>query len=220
MNSRSILRFALSLLILFAAGMAAYGGGWAVITLNEFPEHALSGQPLKLTFTVRQHGQTLLSGLQPSVRATAAGGLVAKAAAVAGREPGQYTAALTFPRAGDWTITITSGFVTSDLTLPALKVIAPGVAPPVPFSPVTQGLRLFTSKGCVGCHAHLEVQPERSAVAAKLDLTGKRFPSDYLRKFLADPNVKSAEMPNLRLKQEEIELQAAFINKDHKKQVR
>jgi mono/diheme cytochrome c family protein len=219
MNSRSFIQFALSLMTLFALVITAYAGGWAVITVNEFPDHAVAGQPLNLTFTVRQHGMTLLTGLEPSVRATAAGGLVAKAAATARREPGMYSAALTLPKAGDWTITITSGFTVSELTLPTLKVIAPGAAAPAAFSSMTRGLRLFTTKGCVGCHTHLEVRAERSSSQTGGDLTGKRFASDYLRKFLADPRIKPADMPNLNLKPEEIDALAGFINKDFKKRV-
>jgi len=74
------------------------------------------------------------------------------------------------------------------------------------------GLRLFTAKGCVGCHRHLEVNPEHKT-DTKFDLTGRRFQQDYLKKFLADPSIKPAEMPNLNLKQDEIEALAAFINK-------
>jgi mono/diheme cytochrome c family protein len=219
MNSKSILRFVLSLSALLAIVTAANAGGWAVITLNDFPDHAFSGTPLNLTFTVRQHGMTPLPGLQPSVSATASGGRNAKARAVAGRTPGEYSAALTLPDPGDWTITITSGFTLSALTLPSLKVVAPGTAAPAAFSPMTRGLRLFTAKGCVGCHTHLEARPERSAVAARVDLTGKRFAPEYLRKFLADPSIKSTDMPNMNLKPDEIELLAAFINKDSKKKL-
>ena len=219
MNSRSVIQFALSLMTLFAIVIAAYAGGWAVITVNEFPDHGVAGQPLNLTFTIRQHGMTLLSGLEPSVRATAPGGLVAKAAAVARREPGVYSAALTLPKPGDWTITIASGFGVSELTLPTLKVIAPGAATPAAFSPMTKGLRLFTTKGCVGCHTHIEVKPERYGADVGGDLTGKRFAPDYLRKFLADPRIKPVDMPNLNLKPEEIEALAGFINKDFKKRV-
>ena len=80
-------------------------------------------------------------------------------------------------------------------------------------------MRLFAAKGCVGCHRHLEVNPERQT-DPKFDLTGRRFPNDYLKKFLADPSIKPAEMPNLKLKGDEIEALAAFINKAAIKQDR
>jgi hypothetical protein len=117
-----------------------------------------------------------------------------------------------------WTITITSGFNASAVTLPALKVIAPGTIAPLPFSPATRGVRLFAAKGCVSCHRHLEVNPEFKT-DAKFDLTTKRFPPDYLKRFLADPSIKPAEMPNLNLMESEIEALAAFINKGLQKQV-
>ena len=213
---KTYVRFVLPLVAFFAVLTAAYAGGWAIITLNDLPDYAVAGKPLTLIFTVRQHGQTLLSGLQPSIRATGSGGLMAKASAVPGTTPGEYTGALTFPQPGEWTITITSGFNSTATTLPVLKVIGSGTPLPVPFSPATRGVRLFMAKGCIGCHRHVEVNPEHTT-DAKFDLTGKRFPPDYLKKFLADPSVKPAEMPNLKLKAEEIEALAAFINKSSAK---
>jgi mono/diheme cytochrome c family protein len=215
--TRKCLRFLLPLLVMCAIVTALYAGGWAVITLNDLPDYSIAGRPLTLTFTVRQHGVTLLSNLQPSVKATAPAGLSAKAIAVPGVNPGEYQAALTLPQAGEWTITIDSGFNSSAVTLPPLKVIEAGSPTPTAFSPMTRGLRLFAAKGCVGCHRHVEVNPERTT-DAKFDLTSRRFPPDYLAKFLADPSIKTAEMPNLHLKPAEIDALAAFINKFAKKQ--
>jgi mono/diheme cytochrome c family protein len=182
------------------------------ITLNDFPEYAVAGTPLKLTFTARNQGQAGLPGLRPTIRAMSNGGLFAKSNAIPGKDRGEYTATLTLPREGEWTIMIASGVNGGTLTLPPMKVIAPRTAAPPPFSPNTRGLRLFATKGCVACHRHIEVNPGQ-VVDAKLDLSGKRFPQDYLRKFLADPSVKPADMPNLKLKNDEIEALAAFINK-------
>jgi mono/diheme cytochrome c family protein len=167
---------------------------------------------VNLAFTIRQHGQTPLVGLQPGVRATTANGRVTTAVVRPGASSGEYTAALNLPEPGEWTIVIDSGFNASATTLPNLKVIGPGTPAPTSFSPATRGLRLFTAKGCVGCHRHLEVNPEHKT-DTKFDLTGRRFQQDYLKKFLADPSIKPAEMPNLNLKQDEIEALAAFINK-------
>jgi mono/diheme cytochrome c family protein len=213
---RRCLQLVLPLVALSTIATVLYAGGWAVITLGEFPEYAVAGTPLRLTFAVRQHGQTLLSGLQPSVRATAPGGLSAKASAVPGSSVGEYKAVLTLPQAAEWTITIDSGFNANAVTLPALKVTAAGSPEPAPFSPITRGLRLFAAKGCIGCHRHVEVNPERTT-DARFDLTTRRFPPDYLAKFLADPSIKPAEMPNLHLKTDEIDALAAFINKYAKK---
>ncbi len=217
MNGRNVVRFMLPLLALFVV-TAVYAGGWAIITLNEFPDYAVAGKPLNLSFTVRQHGVTLLSGLHPSLRATGGGGVRINATATASRTPGEYTAALTLPEAGEWTITVTSGFMDSAITLPTLKVIASGAPVPTAFSSATRGVRLFTAKGCVGCHRHIEVNPERAA-DPKFDLTARRFPPDYLKKFLADPSIKTADMPNLKLKDDEIDALAAFIDKGLMKRV-
>ena len=206
------------LVLLIGLISAAFPGDWAIVTLNDFPEYAHAGTPLKLTFTVRKHGQTPVPGLRPSVRATTAGGQTAKSDAAPGRGRGEYTTTIALPQPGQWTITIASGFNDTTLSLPSLKVIPPGDAAPDRFSPVTRGLRLFASKGCVGCHRHIEVNPGK-AVDAKLDLTGKRFPQDSLKKFLADPGIKPLDMPNLNLKNDEIDALAAFINKSASKTI-
>ena len=213
------IQLVLSSLALFALATRLFAGGWAIITLNDFPDYVVAGKPMSLTFTVRQHGRTLLGGLRPAIRATTAGGLKATAKAIPAATRGEYNAMLTLPQQGDWTITITSGFNDNSINLPALKVIAPGSLEPSAFSPATRGVRLFTAKGCVGCHRHVEVNPQRGTELGP-DLTGKRFPQDYLKQFLADPGIKPAEMPNLNLKPDEIEALAAFINKSFTKQAR
>ena len=219
MNRRYSVRFLVIALALSAFVGAAVAGGWAVITLKDFPDYAVAGKSLDLTFSVRQHGQTLLAGLQPTVRAVTANGGVAKARVAATANRGEYSAALVLPEPGEWTVTITSGFNDSAVTLPALKVFAAGSPSPEPFSVATRGVRLFTAKGCVGCHRHLEVDPGFKT-DARFDLTGKRFPADYLKKFLADPSIKPADMPNLQLKDGEIEALAAFIDKSAMKKTR
>jgi mono/diheme cytochrome c family protein len=175
-----------------------------IVTFTDFPEYVVAGTPFKLTFTVGDHGRTLFGGLQPSVRASAPGGLTAKSNAVAAKSTGEYAATLTLPQPGNWTLTIASGFNGTEVPLPPLKVIAPGAPTPAAFSPSVRGVRLFTTKGCVACHRHIEVNPARAA-DTKLDLTGKRYPQDYLKKFLAGHGAK--------LKGDEVEALAAFINK-------
>ena len=216
--NRKWVRFVLPFVAIFALVTAAYAGGWAIITVNHVPDTAVAGQPLTLTFSVRQHGKTLLSELHPTIQATASGRAMTKVAASRTTAPGEYSARLTLPEPGEWTITIVSGFNSSATTLPVMKVLGAESPPPPPFSPATRGVRLFTSKGCIGCHRHVEVNPERKA-DPKFDLTGKRLPADYLKKFLADPSIKPAEMPNLNLNSDEIEALAAFINKSAVKSI-
>ena len=52
-----------------AARTSHYLGGWAVVTVDDLPDYVVAGQPVRLSFVVRQHGMTPLDGLRPSVEA-------------------------------------------------------------------------------------------------------------------------------------------------------
>src|SRR5438094_9355298 len=137
--------------LFLASVIAAAIGGWAVITVEQLPDYVTAGRPVTLSFTVRQHGVTRLSDLKPSIEARS-GDLTTTATASPGRETGQYASTLSLPRAGEWTITIHSGFLDRQVTLLPLSGIAPGAAtPPSPSQP-QRGRRLFVAKGCVTCH--------------------------------------------------------------------
>jgi len=104
-------------------------GGWASITVDKLPDQVVAGRGLEVVFVVKQHGKTPLSGLKPTLEAKGAAPL-AKVTAVAGTEKGQYKATLNFAQAGEYFITIHSGFGDSRLTLPAITVVtAAGDAP-------------------------------------------------------------------------------------------
>ena len=224
MKTPSALRLLLGLVTLLALITVAYAGGGDLVTLKDFPDFAVAGKPLNLTFKVWVPSLDPLTNLQPVVRAKGLNGRVVKARAEAGAAE-EYTAVLNFPEPGDWVITIDTEYEGAS-TLPPLKVIAPGTPAPTPYSAATRGLRLFTIKGCNGCHLHEGVNDGRIYGP---DLTGKRFAPEYLRKFLADPSITPAPevvcsrdryycgspyaMPNLNLKDAEIEALVAFINK-------
>ena len=114
----------LTFAIVLAVTLRLGAGGWAVVTLDTLPESVVASTPLRLSFTVRQHGQTLMDGLQPKVVAVAGKDQVASTAQPAG-QTGRYVATLTFPRPADWVITVDSGFgANSRLTLLPLPVVA------------------------------------------------------------------------------------------------
>jgi mono/diheme cytochrome c family protein len=201
-----------------ALAVSAYAfGGWATITVDDFPEAVVAAQPTTLSFVVRQHGVTLLGRLSPTVSAT--DGKAEVAGKVAARETGHYSAKLTLPRAGDWSITVNSGFGNSRLKLPPVRALTAGSPAPAPRTPFDRGQRLFVAKGCVTCHVHgtvaavgyasLEVGPE---------LTPKRYEADYLRRYLIDPSIARTpgrpQMPALGLAPAEISALVAFINAD------
>ncbi len=190
-------------------------GGWAVITVEDLPDQFAVGQPVTLDFTVRQHGHTLLSNLNPRITAEAGQDRVS-GSVQPGASDGRYRASLTLPHAGAWTITVYSGFGNNNVTLMPVPAVSPGrVAPEI--AAAERGRRLFVAKGCITCHVHPEV-PSSGVVNLGPDLTGRRFTADYLQRFLADPNIATTrgaggfEMPNLNLAPREIAALAAFIN--------
>ena len=194
-------------------------GGWATVTVEEVPDYIEAGKSLPLAFMVRQHGVTPLKGVHPMIEARS-GGNAARAAAEPGKEAGQYVAALTLREAGDWTITINSGFGNSKLTLLPIRVIPVGSPAPAALAADERGRRLFVSKGCVGCHMRNDVDVGEGATIGPV-LTGKRYEAAWLRKFLADPAANATHtgtfrMPNLELKQADIGFLVAFVNAERR----
>jgi cytochrome c553 len=213
--TRSSLRYVLPGAAALAA-LAAHVGGWATITLEDLPEHAVAGQPVTLTYTVRQHGVELMSGLDGRVEARS-GRLTARAPAAPGDSRGRYVAGVTFPQPGSWTVTIHSGFGRSSVTLLPLRVIAAGAPAPLAVPAAERGRQLFVAKGCQSCHLHGDVAGSGTAPVGP-ELTGRRFAAEYLQRFLADPSIRRPArgtgkgMPDLDLDDREIAALAAFIN--------
>ncbi|MBL8103614.1 MAG: hypothetical protein JNM02_13855, partial [Anaerolineales bacterium] len=48
--------FGSAFLLALAFTIPAFAGGWAVITLDEFPSEVHASQPLEIGFMIRQHG--------------------------------------------------------------------------------------------------------------------------------------------------------------------
>ncbi len=189
-------------------------GGWAAITVEDLPDYGVVRQPLNLTFSVRQHGVTKLSNLEPRVEARGSGATTA-AVAEPGKDAGQYTARLVLPQAGEWTITIHSGFGASRVTLLPIQVTEPSAQAPAALAAAERGRRLFVAKGCLTCHLHRDVSGS-GVVAVGPELTERRLAPEYLQRFLADPAMLGSanRMPNLNLKQPEIAALIAFLNPD------
>jgi hypothetical protein len=198
------------ILLTLAAGVLE-AGGWVVITVTDIPDAVPVGQPVTLTYAVRQHGSRLLGGLTGRVEARN-GPTVIRLAALPAPEPGHYTATLTLPSAGDWTVDIASGFGgqydAARITLQALDHDRPA---PV-LSETERGRRLFAAKGCITCHVHENV--DGRSTAAGPALTARKYETEYLTRFLAHPSGARAEgeMPDLKLDAEEIGRLVAFIN--------
>jgi cytochrome c2 len=187
--------------------LMGHSGGWAVITVDDLPDVAEAGKPLALSYMVRQHGMTPLDRLSGEIEAISGKLIVRGSVGPSPRSSnGRYAASITLPSAGEWSITIRSGFGRSDLTLLPLTVVPAGASLARPVRDVDRGRQLFVAKGCETCHVQIEVGP-------KLD--GKRFDSTYIAGFLANPTPPQPgkpAMPNLGLQQREIASLVAYLN--------
>jgi hypothetical protein len=207
--------FALSAALLATAAAFTFGG-WAVITIDELPDYATVGKPLNLTYVARQHGVEKLDKLTGDIEARS--GKTVVRATVRENPRAHYTASITLPHSGAWTITVNSGFGPSNAKLIPLQAVDAGAAPPE-VAQAERGRRLFVAKGCVTCHVHSAVSTDGMIqVKAGPDLTEKRYAADYLKMYLADPSIRppstpnGARMPNLGLKPAEVAAIAAFVN--------
>jgi len=203
-------------LVLLIVATTAFAGGWAVITVQSLPEYLVVGKPTTVTFLIRQHGRTL-ADMNARLSAASSDGLSAKCVVTRTGNPGEYKAVLSVPQPGDWTIRIDADLGQS--VWRPIKAVRAEDAVPAPVPEVVRGEHLFVAKGCITCHVNREVVG-RNLVSAGPELTGKKYPSDFLKKFLADPAAamgKTAEnfdMPNLSLAKNEIDAIAAFINRE------
>ena len=216
---RKLLPLTLAIVLVMTLRLGA--GGWAVVTLDTLPESAVASTPLRLSFTVRQHGHTLMDGLQPRVVAVADKEQVAVVAQPAGHTGG-YVATLTFPRPAAWVITIDSGFgMNSRLTLLPLPVVASTAAVSHAATAQTgagRGLRLFVAKGCVTCHQN-SVGSGNTSLGFAPALVARKYEDGHLASILSRPEAvlpRSQQpvgaMPNLGLQPDEVTALVAFIN--------
>ena len=113
--------------LFFLTTAALDAGGWAVITVVT-TDTVVAGEPVTVTYAARQHGQTLLNGLQGQIEVRL-GETVIHVTATALSENGHYAAALTLPRGGTWTLDIESGFHGS-AGRAAIRAIEPGSSVP------------------------------------------------------------------------------------------
>ena len=181
-------------------------GGWAVVTVENPPERLVVGAPYTLEYSVRQHGKELLNGLQGRVEARAGSKVLRADARATGS--GKYSASITVPSAGSWTITVHSGFGPSKTTLRPIAAAAAG-APVIAMSEQERGEHLFTAKGCVTCHVEMKVIPT--------DVRTNKYDEKFVKQLLANPGAMpkrhsaDVEMPNLNLKPAEITALVAYL---------
>jgi hypothetical protein len=195
-----------ALLVSAVVPSSLLAGGWAVVTVENPPERLVVGVPYTLEYTVRQHGSHLLEDLNGRIEARSGSQVIR-----ANSKPmsaGKYSAAITVPNAGSWTITVESGFGNARTTMRPIMAAAAG-APVVAMSDVERGERLFSAKGCATCHVEMKVIPT--------DVRANKYDEKFVKQLLADPAAMpkrhntGLEMPNLHLKANEISALAAYL---------
>lgn len=214
--TRRTLSLALTFVAAIVAGAYAFGG-WAVITLDDLPDQFMVGKPTTLSFVVRQHGIEPMHNVTPTVEARRGSfipGETIRANALPGRKAGQYVASLVIPKAGDWRVTINSGWGSSNVTLLPMPA-TDGAATVAEITDAERGKRLFLAKGCATCHVNKNVEGGMQMQVGP-ELTGKEYDPAFLALWLANPKIKPPtkpgnEMPNLGLSQREIASLTAFI---------
>ncbi|MFL5619594.1 MAG: c-type cytochrome [Gemmatimonadaceae bacterium] len=222
--------------VLLLATTAAYSafGGWAVVKVSNIPDAWVVGKPLQLSWQTRQHGVTPLDSLHPTLEARS-GSRVVKGSAQLHVEDGWkgYRGSIVFPTAGDWQVTISSGFANARAVLVPWRVVDSvrtirgtveehlatlGIAK---LSEVERGRRLFAAQGCVSCHVHRAVEITGQMSTVGPELTDRRLPAEYLARFLANPSIKPPtagrmQMPNLELRETEIRPLVAFLTAEQR----
>ena len=75
---------------------------------------------------------------------------------------------------------------------------------------VSQGKRLFTEQGCYGCHT---MGKTGTPIANDLSQVGSKYPEDYLRQWLREPQQQKprAHMPKIQMTEAEARALAAYL---------
>lgn len=94
---------------LLATSGSARAGGWATLTVSELPAVVVAERPFTIEFTLRQHGQTAVTGFEATILAThTASGEQLSFASEANPLAENYTVTLTLPQSGEWQWEISS----------------------------------------------------------------------------------------------------------------
>ena len=126
-----------AVLALLVAASTTLAGGWAQVSAKNVPVDPPSGEETTISLTMLQHGVTPVSWPKLTVIATdkVSGAVVAAQAAATGPE-GSYVVKITFPSAGQWTLSYSSPDLIMEGT--AVVSVAASVAAPANTTPATQ----------------------------------------------------------------------------------
>jgi mono/diheme cytochrome c family protein len=138
------------LFLVLSLMIPAFGGGWAVVTLDHLPEQVIADKPVSIDFMLRGHGVTPVTtdGLSIEAHHLESSERLS-ASAVSGDSEGHYTAVLTFPRAGAWEWGVSMGPYSFIQSMPTLDVLPAELASPADVRPSSASLipALWTAAG-------------------------------------------------------------------------
>lgn len=115
--------FALALLAALGVPSFALAGGQATIRVAELPKSFVAGQTVNVAFTVHDAVGSPLGKLHPRVIATL-GKRRVEVPAMAVKQEGGYQAAVKFPAAGAWTLTVDSQYCGNTNVIHGVEVLA------------------------------------------------------------------------------------------------
>lgn len=208
---------------LVAAGVAAavaLAGGWAVTTVHPLGSRPTAGTPLRVTFTIRQHGVRPVEVADTAIEITGADGRTTRFDARPLARTGRYAADVVFPSAGTWRWRAVQGWFAPQ-ALGTIRVSRPGAKERLP---ALDGRSLFRSKGCATCHAGPESSSFVGAGPSLFD-AAERFGGTgglaYIRQSILAPNAVIAsggvssggpvEMPRLEVTRAEADAIARYL---------
>ena len=123
MPTRRLLAIPLALAGSLVLATAAIAGGWATVAMTDPPEAPTAEGQTVIELTVLQHGVTPVSwpAITVFARDSKSGGTISSQAVASG-PAGHYNVSLTFPTAGDWSLT----YASDDLVMEGSATFAVG----------------------------------------------------------------------------------------------
>lgn len=217
------MRRALTLSLLAVATLtttASTYGGWTVVTVHELPTHFEVGQPATLTFTMRQHGETIADGRRPKLRlrdGSVLSGFRSVDATPTGKA-GVYRASWVPTKEGTVSLRVDTDNHDWEVRLLPFSVVAKGAAAPS-VDPVARGRSLYVAKGCIACHSKADdaTLADIETVRVGVDLGGQKFSPEYVTAKILAPRttgtqvLRGVQMPALEVTRGEAEQIAQYL---------
>ncbi|HIG42562.1 MAG: hypothetical protein ABGY96_25480 [bacterium] len=195
-----------SFVVLLINGSMIQAGGWATAVLDELPEFAVRGEPVNVTFTLRQHGIAPLKNLKIHIVAKNKTRGEILNLTVNELADGIYTSDLDFPSLGTWDWEIKTDWP-GPSEMPPIEVVEFASESMHQTSSYQRGARLFITKGCITCHKNARVQSGNvRSLQIGIDLTSYKASAKFLHLWLTDPKAVKPEstMPDQDLNRDEI----------------